>query len=68
MKTIWLAAGLFTGLACLGGSAVQAEVSVGDDVPDFQLPGSDGKTYTNKEFKGKKAMVIAWYPKAFTGG
>jgi len=46
----------------------QAETAVGEQVPDFELVGSDGKTYTAKQFKGKKAFVIAWYPKAFTGG
>lgn len=51
----------------MSGSA-QAEVSVGDDAPAFKLVGSDGKTYTNEQFKGEKAVVIAWYPKAFTGG
>jgi peroxiredoxin Q/BCP len=32
------------------------------------MVGSDGKTYSSDQFKGKKAVVIAWYPKAFTGG
>ena len=41
---------------------------VGDKAPDFKLKGSDGKEYTLKQFKGKSAVVIAWYPKAFTGG
>jgi peroxiredoxin Q/BCP len=45
-----------------------AELKVGDKAPDFKLPGSDGKTYSLKEFAGKKAVVVAWYPKAFTGG
>ena len=45
-----------------------AEVNVGDDAPKFAMVGSDGKTYTNEDFKGKKAVVIGWYPKAFTGG
>ena len=45
-----------------------AETAIGEQVPDFELVGSDGKTYTAKQFKGKKAFVIAWYPKAFTGG
>lgn len=45
-----------------------AEVKVGDDAPAFELKGSDGKTYKMSELKGKKAVVIAWYPKAFTGG
>lgn len=47
---------------------VQAEVKVGDACPDFKLKGSDGKTYKLSDFKGKQAVVIAWYPKAFTGG
>jgi peroxiredoxin Q/BCP len=40
----------------------------GDVAPDFSLPGSDGKTHKLAEFKGKKAVVLAWFPKAFTGG
>ena len=45
-----------------------ADLKVGDDAPDFELVGSDGKTYKLSEFKGKQAVVVAWYPKAFTGG
>jgi thioredoxin-dependent peroxiredoxin len=45
-----------------------AELKVGDKAPDFSLPGSDGKTYSLADFKGKQAVVIAWFPKAFTGG
>lgn len=45
-----------------------AELKVGDEVPEFKMVGSDGKTYTSSQFKGKSAFVIAWYPKAFTGG
>jgi len=48
-------------------ASVQAEVKVGDKAPDFEMKGSDGKTYKLSELKGK-AVVIAWYPKAFTGG
>ena len=43
-------------------------LKVGDAAPDFSLPGSDGKTYKLSEYKGKQAVVIAWFPKAFTGG
>jgi len=35
--------------------------------PDFTLPGSDGKTYSLADLKGK-TVVLAWFPKAFTGG
>ena len=44
------------------------EPKVGDKAPDFTMKGSDGKTYTLDQFKGKSAVVIAWFPKAFTGG
>jgi len=49
-------------------SSAQAEVKVGDTAPDFALQASDGKTYKLSDFKGKKAVVVAWFPKAFTGG
>lgn len=45
-----------------------AELKVGDDAPDFKLKGSDGKTYELSKLKGKKAVVVAWFPKVFTGG
>ena len=45
-----------------------AELKPGDPAPPFSLPGSDGKTYTLADFKGKKTVVLAWFPKAFTGG
>ena len=48
--------------------AVAVELKVGDKAPAFSLKGSDGKTYTLDQFKGKSAVVIAWFPKAFTGG
>ncbi len=41
---------------------------VGDDAPDFELKGSDGVVHKLSNFKGKKAVVVAWFPKAFTGG
>lgn len=42
--------------------------AVGDPAPDFELVGSDGQTYSLSQFKGEKAVVLAWFPKAFTGG
>ena len=40
----------------------------GDKAPDFSLPASDGKTYSLSQFIGEKPVVIAFFPKAFTGG
>ena len=57
-----------TALLGLMASGAQAELKVGDKVPDFALKGSDGKTYELAQFKDKKVVVVAWFPKAFTGG
>jgi len=68
-RLVWSVLGLFAlGLAGSVCSADAADLKVGDKAPAFTLQGSDGKTYSLDQFKGKKAVVIAWYPKAFTGG
>lgn len=41
---------------------------VGDPAPDFALTGTDDRVYRLSDFKGKSAVVLAWYPKASTGG
>ena len=43
-------------------------LDAGDEAPAFALVGSDGKTYSLSDFIGKQAVVIAWFPKAFTSG
>jgi peroxiredoxin Q/BCP len=48
-------------------SASAQELKVGDQAPDFSLPGTDGKTYSLAQLKGHW-VVLAWFPKAFTGG
>lgn len=45
----------------------QPELKVGDAAPDFTLQASDGKTYSLSKLRGK-AVVLAWFPKAFTAG
>ena len=57
------------GLALASAHAEEkAMLKEGDKAPDFKLQGSDGKEYSLKQFAGKQAVVIAWFPKAFTGG
>ena len=43
-------------------------LEVGDPAPDFSLQASDGKTYSLADFRGKQAIVLAWFPRAFTSG
>ena len=43
-------------------------LNVGDQAPDFTLQASDGNTYTLSDYRGKQAVVIAWFPKAYTSG
>lgn len=54
--------------AATGRAQNGVELKVGDEAPNFSLRGSDGKTHTLAEYKGKSAVVLAWFPKAFTGG
>jgi peroxiredoxin Q/BCP len=67
---------LYVSVACVALAAVTAaqqapppvpSLRVGDNAPDFSLPGSDGKTYSLASLKGT-TVVLAWFPKAFTGG
>ena len=44
------------------------ELKVGDQAPDFSLQAGDGKTYKLSDYRGKKSVVIAWFPKAYTSG
>jgi peroxiredoxin len=44
------------------------KLKVGDKAPDWEMKGSDGKTYKLSKYKGKQAVVVSWYPMALTGG
>ena len=50
----------------VGGARAQ-ELQVGDSAPAFSLPGTDGKTHSLSDYAGTP-VVLAWFPKAFTGG
>ena len=67
----------FLAFAGLLTSLVQAQVpqappkthlKVGDTAPDFTLPSTAGGTVTLSSFQGKKPVVLAFFPAAFTGG
>lgn len=62
---------LRTGLALLawaGATTAGAEaLAVGDPAPAFALAGSDGQVHRLADYRGRW-VVLAWFPKAFTGG
>ena len=47
---------------------VKTHLKVGDAAPDFSLPSTSGGIATLSSFKGKKPVVLAFFPAAFTGG
>jgi thioredoxin-dependent peroxiredoxin len=54
-------------LAVPASSRPAVDLKPGDAAPDFSLQGTDGKTYKLSDLAGK-TVVVAWFPKAFTGG
>jgi len=65
IKALLVVAGLCLLLA--PAMAVAGELKPGDPAPAFSMPGSDGKTHQLSDYAGK-VVVVAWFPKAFTGG
>jgi peroxiredoxin Q/BCP len=62
-----LAAVLCT-MAYAGEAPAEEGLQAGQPAPAFSLAGSDGETHSLADHAGKRAVVIAWFPKAFTGG
>jgi len=59
------AAAALLGFAMVGSAD---EIKVGADAPDFTCKDQDGKDVALKDFKGKKAVILWFYPKALTKG
>lgn len=49
-------------------SPPKTSLKVGDEAPDFSLPDTSNKPVKLSDFRGKKAVVLAFFPAAFTGG
>ena len=58
----------FLGAFGLAGGLTAAPLAVGDEAPDFELQSSKGGSEKLSAYRGKKNVVTAFYPKAFTGG
>ena len=68
MAKIAFVASLALLLVTSAGAALAASLEVGAKAPDFALMGSDGRIHTLGEHAGKRGVVLAWFPKAFTPG
>jgi thioredoxin-dependent peroxiredoxin len=67
MRALWTM-GLVAALAVGVMGQNPVELKVGDMAPDFTLQGTDGKTHRLSEYRGNQAVVVAWFPRAFTQG
>lgn len=71
MKTfrILLACAALAGtLAAQNAAPPKTHLKVGDEAPDFSLPDTTNKPIKLSDFRGKKPVVLAFFPAAFTGG
>jgi peroxiredoxin Q/BCP len=64
---------MLVAMMCVAGVAFAVrvgaeELKVGDKAPNFELQASDGKTYKLSDYAGKQAIVLAWFPAAYTRG
>ncbi len=46
----------------------KTHLKVGDEAPDFTLSDTNNKPVKLSDFRGKKAVVLAFFPAAFSGG
>ena len=49
-------------------TAAATELKVGDMAPDFNLQATTGEYFKLSDYRGKQAVVLAWYPMANTRG
>ncbi|MBN9413996.1 MAG: redoxin domain-containing protein [Candidatus Eremiobacteraeota bacterium] len=67
-KMLFLAGLVLVAAAAWAQAFTSTPLKVGETAPAFELQGSDGKTYSLKQFAGQEAVVLAWFPKAQTKG
>jgi len=63
-----LALGLALAAAAAGPPAAAAEAEVGSEAPLFTLPADRGTDFALASLRGKKHVLLAFYPRSFTPG
>ncbi len=62
-KTVCTLLALFSSFSLLA-----TDLKVGESAPNFNLQATNGDYYQLSDYKGKQAVVLAWYPMANTRG
>jgi peroxiredoxin len=69
LSVLLVSAALAGSLAAQNAAPPKTNLKVGDMAPDFTLPSTPlGKPVKLSDFRGKSAVVLAFFPAAFTGG
>ena len=70
MKTLFpvLLSGALSAILSAQITPPKANLKVGDMAPDFTLNATNGQKVKLSDFRGKKTVVLAFFPAAFTGG
>jgi len=67
VSAVLLSAGLCAGLSAQI-TPPKTTLKVGDMAPDFTLTATNGQKVHLSDYRGKKTVVLAFFPAAFTGG
>ena len=67
LSVVVLGVSLCAGL-CAQLTPPKTQLKVGDMAPDFTLTATNGQKVHLSDLRGKKAVVLAFFPAAFTGG
>ncbi len=68
LARLYSCAAMITMLAAQNITPPKTHLKVGDEAPDFTLPDTNNKPVKLSDFRGKKAVVLAFFPAAFSGG
>lgn len=60
--------GLALGASLVAQAPPKTHLKAGDPAPDFTLPSTAGNPVKLSDYRGKQAVVLAFFPAAFTGG